>query len=215
MDEIINEITEYIMRSYSPLSIIVYGSFADGSSGSGSDFDALVVSKDHGLYHDVSSVAGVRLDVFVYPASYFQGGFDCGDFIQLLGGRIVFDTGGCGQAVKDSVLEYVDELPGKTADELRAEIEWCKKMLLRAERAGEGCGSEKAEGDFRRHWLLTDSLEIFCDICGEHYLGPKKSLRWMEARHPREFGLYARALGDAGRQALADWVQCLENEFRG
>ena len=30
------------------------------------------------------------------------------------------------------------------------------------------------EGMFRWHWVLVDSLEIFCDIMKQPYWGPKK-----------------------------------------
>lgn len=40
------------------------------------------------------------------------------------------------------------------------------------------------EGLFRWHWVLIDSLEIFFDIMHHPYFGPKKTLKWMEEKHP-------------------------------
>ena len=59
------QIIEYIKQKYSPLSIIVYGSYAIGTNNLNSDFDALVFSQHHSQFHDTSFVDGVQLDVFV------------------------------------------------------------------------------------------------------------------------------------------------------
>lgn len=85
-DEVIllEKIIEYIKQKYNPLSIILYGSYANGTNNLNSDFDALVISYDHEQFHDTSFVNDIQLDVFVYPASYFDGEFDCNNFIQIL-----------------------------------------------------------------------------------------------------------------------------------
>ena len=198
------EILEYLKQTYAPVSIIVYGSYSDGSNSSGSDFDALVIAKDHRRFHDVSYIGATQLDVFVYPAAYFDAAFDPGEFVQIFDGAVILDTDGCGTSLKERVLNHIRQLPRKTAEEIRTEIEWCKKMLLRTRR-------DDAEGMFRWHWLLADSLEIFCDAAGHPYWGPKKSLRWMEREYPEAFRIYSAALFPCGRDALEKWVLTLEN----
>mgnify|MGYP002508368365 CR=1 FL=1 len=47
------------------MSVIAYGSYADGSHNADSDFDALVITESHEVFHDVSFVEGIQLDVFV------------------------------------------------------------------------------------------------------------------------------------------------------
>ena len=79
----LEKIIEYIKQKYNPLSIILYGSYANGTNNLNSDFDALVISYDHEQFHDTSFVNDIQLDVFVYPASYFDGEFDCNNFIQF------------------------------------------------------------------------------------------------------------------------------------
>ena len=49
------------------------------------------------------------------------------------------------------------------------------------------------EGLFRWHWVLIDSLEIFFDIMHHPYFGPKKTLKWMEEKHPESFDCYRKA----------------------
>ena len=177
------QIIAYLKGKYAPRAIIVYGSYAEGSNNEHSDFDALLISEVDGELHDVSFVGGVQLDVFVYPPSRFEGGFDCGEFARIFDGNVILDTEGRGAALKKAVLDYIGSRPRKTEDELRAQIDWCRKMWQRTRR-------NDSEGMFRWHWLLTDSLEIFCDTAGQAYLGPKKSLRWMEMRYPEAFALY-------------------------
>ena len=83
------------------------------------------------------------------------------------------------------------------------EIQWCKKMLLRAKRSD-------AEGAYRWHWLLTESPEIFCDIAGYPYLGPKKSLRYLQKQFPKAFRCYTQALTDFRYDTLKAWIDCME-----
>ena len=198
-----NTIIEYLTQQYQPLSIIVYGSYTDGSHTQDSDFDALVISRNHEEFHDVSSFNGTQLDVFVYPASYFKDEIDCDEFIQLHDGNILMDTDEIGLSLKRKVLSYIEHLPFKSEKEVKAQIAWCKKMLLRTKRSD-------AEGMFRWHWLLVDSLEIFCDTVKHHYWGPKKTLRWMERAYPEGFLYYTSALGELKAAHLERWISYLE-----
>ena len=201
------KIIDYIKQRYHPLSILVYGSFADGTNNEHSDFDALVISKNNEKYHDDAFVDGIQLDVFVYPISYIEEkAWNCSEFIQLADSRVVFDTNEQGMWLKDQVLDYIKRLPCKTAEEVRTEVEWCKKMLLRTQR-------KDAEGMFRWHWLLTESLEIFCDAVRHPYLGPKKSMRWMEKQYPEAYACYAKALFELKIPALEVWIVCLERHI--
>jgi len=202
------EIMEYIRRNYDPLCIIVYGSYADGTNNQDSDFDALVISEKHGKFHDTSFVSGIQLDVFVYPAAYFAGDFDCGGFVQIFDGKIVLDTDSLGAELKTRVLSYMKSRPRKTDAEIRAAADWCVKMLARTKRLD-------AEGMFRWHWVLVDSLEIFCDVMRHPYWGPKKTLRWMERDHPEAFACYKKALFDFRAESLEDWILYLESRISG
>lgn len=203
----LEQILAYIRQTYSPSSIILYGSYADGTNNLNSDFDALVISYDHGQFHDTSVIDGVPLDVFVYPVSCFDGAFDCGDFIQIFDGMVILDRDGRGKALQKSVRSYLQTLPQKSKEELDASIAWCVKMLARAKR-------NDAEGLYRWHWVLTDSLEIFCDVMRHPYFGPKKSLKWMERQHPAAFSIYKKALEDFSLESLDVWIAYIETTNR-
>ena len=200
----LEQILRYIQETYAPLSVILYGSYADGTNGLNSDFDALVITADHEQFHDTSFVDGVPLDVFVYPARYFEGDYACGDFVQIFDGRIITDSSGMGKALQENVQAYLRNRPGKTGAEIQADIDWCVKMSARAKRGD-------CEGLFRWHWVLTDSLEIFCDIMRHPYLGPKKALKWMEKAQPEAFGCYKKALQNFRMDDLDEWIEYIKN----
>lgn len=191
-------ILDYIREKYRPTGLIVYGSFADGSNGPNSDFDALAIAEGFGEVHDCGLVDGTRLDLFVYPKSAFDR-FDCADFVQIHDGKILLDTDGLAARIQSAVVEYLDGLPKKTPAENLASVQWCEKMLLRADRGD-------AEGLFRGHWLLVDSLEIYCDVTGRPYRGPKKALRAMREADPESYRLYVRALDGFDRGSAAEWI---------
>ena len=199
------QIIEYLNHKYAPLSIILYGSYASGTNNLNSDFDALVISSDHKRFHDTSFVNGVLLDVFVYPVTYFDGDYDCEDFIRIFDGKIIADTQEVGQNLQTRILSYLQNRPSKMDAEIHADIDWCVKMFERVKRCD-------AEGMFRWHWVLIDSLEIFCDIVHHPYFGPKKTLKWMEENHPAAFELYQKALTEFSMESLANWISFIKEQ---
>lgn len=198
------EIIRYIKQNYAPETIIVYGSYANGTNNKNSDFDALVISETHEAFHDTSFVSNIQLDVFVFPSADIQQVEDYSQFIQIFDGKIILDSNGVGRRLQQAVLEYISKWPSKTADEIKDEIEWCRKMLMRTKRTD-------AEGLFRRHWLLVDTLEIFCDAVHHPYFGPKKSLIWMKQYQPEAYACYEKALRCFDEKTTEQWIQYLEN----
>lgn len=196
------KILTWLQEKYAPQAVILYGSYADGTAGEGSDFDALLLA-DHPAQHDVSVVEGVQLDVWVYPADYFTKDDALEEAVTILDGVILHDPQGLGKALQARVQAWWEAKPRKSAEENAASVAWCRKMLARTERAD-------AEGFFRWHWLLTDSLEIACDLLHQSYRGPKKALRWLESGHPQVFAVYQEALTNFNREALRAWIDCLE-----
>lgn len=198
MERILNA----LYAAYAPEVLILYGSYADGTNGADSDFDALILT-DHAPHHDVSVVEGVQMDVWVYPADYFTADTALAEVIQIADGVLVHDPHGKGAALQGRVRAMLASQPVKSAVENAEALAWCRKMLRRTARAD-------AEGLFRWHWLLTESLEIACDLLHQPYPGPKKALRWLERTHPALHAVYARALAEMTQAALTDWVSALE-----
>lgn len=195
----LEQIIEYLNQKHSPLSIILYGSYANGTNDAHSDFDALVISRQDTPLHDTSFFSDVQLDVFVYPTCYFASDERLEDCIPIFDGIILADTDGIGQKLQSRVLSYLKSRPHMSAEELKSNIDWCIKMLERSNRGD-------AESLFRWHWVLVDSLEIFCELAQVPYLGPKKTLHWMEKAYPCSFDLYQQALKNFCIESLQQWI---------
>ena len=198
-----NRLTEYLIKKYNPESMIVYGSYADGTAGDESDFDALLIGGNKKL-HDSSSVENVTLDVFVYPSGYFDSEYEIDEIVQIFDGDIILDKDGTATKIKAAANEYINSLPPRSDIENRENVNWCFKMMNRAAR-------NDAEGLFRRHLVLTDSLMIYYDILRKRYFGPKKALRMMENEDPASYALYFAALGGRSLKSLENWLKHLEN----
>lgn len=203
----VQPILDYLKRTYAPEAILLYGSFANGTNNAHSDFDALVIA-DAPEGHDTSTVAGVVLDVWVYPPETFSGHFAPEDFVQIFDGRIVLDKYGTATRVQQEVQAYLQSLPTPSDEENRQNLAWCQKMMTRTTRGD-------AEGYYRWHWLLTESLQIYCDIRHQHYFGPKKALRWMQEHAPEDFACYQHALCDFTQEALEGWMACMARAMEG
>lgn len=197
------DIIEYLKNTYSPLSIIVYGSFADGSNNENSDFDVLVITESGSELHDNTIVSGIVLDAFIYPKERIVGKLDCEDFLRIFDGHIVMDTDGIATKLQAKVREYINNTPPKSYAENKTNVEWCEKMLLRAAR-------EDMEGYFRWHWLLTESLEIYCDLRKIRYLGPKKSINRMRLEDNMSASIYEKALANFDYESLSAWITHLK-----
>ena len=201
-----HDILSYLAAAYDPIAIIVYGSFADGTSNLFSDFDALLVTADGERRHDDRFVDFTQLDVFVHPLSDFQGEYDPAEYARIYGGQILLDRNGVATALLKKVTQWVESRAKKTQEELDFNVSWCEKMLRRAERTD-------AEGCFRRHWLLVESLEIYTELRGWPYLGPKKALTQLEKKDRAVFALYERALSQNDYASLAAWVEHIRERY--
>lgn len=119
---------------------------------------------------------------------------------------IVEDVTGRLSALRAEVNAHIESAPQKTEAENAQSLSWCRKMLQRTERGD-------AEGCYRLHWLLTDSLSIYYDLRGEYYFGPKKALRRMANTAPDDAAVYERALHEPSPENLAAWIGVLEETF--
>lgn len=202
-EEKMKEIIAYLMEAYQPSVILPYGSYANGTNNQDSDFDALVVTERPGSGHDGSVVAGVQLDVFLYPPRHFQGDFDPEEIVQVFDGTPLLDRDGLGAQLLRRVREYLAQYQPKPRERTAQDVAWCGKMVRR-------CRRGDPEGFYRWHWLLRDSLEIYYDLWGKYFFGPKKALAAMEREDPASYRLYARALAGLDLEALEAWTSRLE-----
>lgn len=197
------KIVNYIFNKYDPNAIILYGSYANGTNNENSDFDALIISNSCQYSHDSSYLEDIQLDLFVYPVTYFQEpAIDFTKFVQIFDGEIIIDENNLGSWLKTEVNKVIKNLPYKTYEENKTQVEWCEKMLKRTLRTD-------VEGSYRLHWLIVDSLEIYFDICSLKFLGPKKALNQMKEKDLLSYNLYSNATKEATYESLSNWIQHL------
>lgn len=195
---------QFLRQKYNPLGMIVYGSFASATNNLGSDFDAMLIWDGAEQLHDHSIVNGTQLDVFLYPRAMFEGEYDIEEFIRVWDGLIVFDDTGLIHEIKEKAGAQVLGYPGKSREENQRNLAWCEKMLGRIRR-------RDMEGLYRLHWLLVDSLEIYFDLKGLYYFGPKKAIRQMQDTDPVSGELYHRALAESTEENINAWIQRLKS----
>lgn len=199
------KVIDYLVETYDPEYLILYGSYADGSYNANSDLDALILADVSEARHDVSVVNGIQLDVFVHPADAV---LNPADYPQLYYSRILIDRQGRGKALQEAVIDYIENHSAKSDESILEDIVWCEKMLSRTQRGD-------AEGFYRWHWVLCDSLEFYSDIRGWFYAGPKKTLLLMQKHDPVAYAIYSNALKHMEYEYLARWIDFLKRELRG
>ena len=186
----------YLTEQYHPLAVALYGSYADGTANAESDYDVLLITEDTEC-HDTGVVAGTQLDAWVYPRSWAESLADGDTVIQLHDGVILLDTDGLAERLIALARAHAAGKVHLSDEEKRDLQAWCEKMARRARR-------DDAEGLYRWHWLLTDSLSVYCDVRDAYYFGPKKTLLRMEQDDPAGFARYHAAL--RSMEALDAWL---------
>ncbi len=200
------DILTYLAAEYDPVAIIIYGSFSDGTHTLFSDFDALLITSSGTYKHDDRFIDCTQLDVSIYPLSTFQNDYDPAQFTQIYGGQILLDRGGIAQKLLEDVQNCVDAQSCKPLDALALDVDWCEKMLRRAERTD-------AEGSFHRHLLLVSSLEIYMQLRSWHYLGPNKALSQLRQKDKAAFVIYSNALFQSDYSSVAQWIAYIRERF--
>ena len=196
------KIINALLQEYAPHSMILYGSYADGTFDQDSDLDALLICDDPPCEKLRDTMFGIRLDVHFVSSEEVLAGVDPEEYLQVYDGVLVRDEHGAGAKLIESVRAYVASQTPKTREEKALELSWCDKMLKRAQR-------DDAEGFYRWHWLLTESLMIYCEIKEWFYFGPKKTLKRMQNEDEASYQIYEKALRGMEWEHMQAWVQRL------
>ncbi|CAK7054371.1 nucleotidyltransferase domain-containing protein [Tissierella sp.] len=201
-----DKIITYLNDKYKPHTIMVYGSFADGSNNTHSDYDALVISDTIVEQHDGHIIDNIELDVFIYPTTTIEGLLDFSQFTKLYDSKIIKDERKIGFHLKERVIKYVEDNSIQSYDKKKHLYGWCKKMLNRTQRGD-------AEGYYRWHWLITDSLEVYCILRNKFYFGPKKTILQIEKIDKKGYELFLSAVTKLDYENLKKWIYYVIGEF--
>jgi len=187
--DMITSIVEYLVNKYDCHSIILYGSLATGDFTNESDIDVVCFSDNIEKCNDTSSIRNHQLDAWIYETQMMS---NAEQLLHIIDGHILLDNRNlCVELLRKISKIYLSGPPPLTENEIRFNKEWLRKMLNRAKR-------DDVEGDYRYHWLLKDSLEIYFSIKCKWYLGPKKSLKWLCENEKEAYNLFQDALKPSG-----------------
>lgn len=196
------KIIAYLKKRYNPLTIAVYGSFADGTNDEYSDFDCLLIVKKKDRMHDDTIVNGVVMDCFLYSEQEI-GQEDIETFIPLYDAKLVYDIG-IGQTVQSKVRNYVQSHTVHSPEEKGFLVSWIKKTMKRIEKPD-------AEGHFRAISFLAESLEDYCILRDQFYFGSKKTICFLQEEDEQGFLLFRKAITIRSNEAIRGWAKYILN----
>lgn len=179
------KVKDHLVQRYHCHAIILYGSFAEGSYTPQSDIDLICFCDRVSAQNDTSFIDGRQLDAWIYETEMMK---NYEKFLHIEDGKILLDERNlCDKLLKSIRGHLNDDANKPAAEEIAFQKAWLKKMLDRSKKSD-------VEGNFRYHWMLSDSLEIYFAVRGIRYKGPKKALSWMKDLDSDAFELFSQAL---------------------
>lgn len=185
IDRLVEQIKTYVKQKYNCHTIILYGSYHTGDYSKESDIDIICFSDHTEDKNDVELFNGKQLDVWVYHSDQMD---HAETFLRVHKGKVLLDDKGMAESFLSKIETVWNEGPKKLSEEEKDFLkEWLNKMYVRSNK-------NDLEGNYRFYWMLKDSLEIYFELKGLWYLGPKKSFKWLQENDPLAYSLYKNAL---------------------
>ncbi|PEF16000.1 nucleotidyltransferase domain-containing protein [Bacillus cereus] len=199
-----DKIRKYLVSKYQCHSVIVYGSYANGDYSEDSDIDLLCFTDVPTHSNDINILQEKQLDAWIYPTEKIR---DITDFLRIQNGYSILDERGLCANFLNQIQELYQQGPEPLQDTQKEFLrEWLNKMLKRSERGD-------IEGNFRFHWLLVDSLEIYCNLHDTWYFGPKRTLKWMSAHDTNSYRLFEKGIHpNADPYDVTAWIAYITQE---
>ena len=182
--QLLDRLNAYLRDHFSCKTAVLYGSRARGDWDTTSDIDVIAFGDGIQMGHIAHRWENLFLDLFLYP----PGTKPEPDWLRIHDGRVLFQHGSEGDEVLAATKEMFSSGPERMSPgDAQTTRLWLEKMLARADKSD-------IEGDYRRHWLLKDALEMYFLLRGRWYLGPKKSLALLQDENPAHFDAFRKAL---------------------
>jgi Nucleotidyltransferase domain len=198
----LKEIEAYLLEKYDCHTIILYGSYSRGDFTEESDVDLICFSDSVAEdTNEVEFIEGKQLDAWVYPTEKMK---QSESFLRVHKGEIWINKKGLAEEFLANIQSTYDQGPKQLTDDEKGFLKsWLKKMQVRA-------AKNDLEGNYRFHWMLKDSLEIYFELKGEWFLGPKVSFGWLKENDPKALELFIQALStnakDKSSKELIDYL---------
>ena len=192
------QILEYLRNTYNPISILVYGSFADRTNDETSDFDCMLIVPEKQKNHDDAVINSVQLDCFIFTEDEVQGkGIDT--FLTAYDSVIVMDNG-TGAALKRRVHDYVEKNRNTTKEEKDFLTSWIQKTVLRITKNDD-------DGNMRAVSFLAESLMDYYIIRDMFYFGSKKAIAFLRETDAEGYALFHNAVTMRSNDAIIKWAE--------
>lgn len=192
------QILTYLQNTYNPLSVLLYGSYADGTNDQTSDLDCMLIVSEKDRNHDDTIVNGIRLDCFIYTEEEVQNE-DIDTFLTAYNSRIVLDNE-IGAELKRRVHAYVESHTSTSAEEKEFLISWIKKTVLRISKNDD-------EGNMRAISFLAESLTDYYMLRDLFYFGSKKAIRHLKEQDEQGYALFHDAITLRSNEAIIHWAE--------
>jgi predicted nucleotidyltransferase len=182
------DLVVHLQSAFELHSVIVYGSVARGNATETSDIDIVCFVRGAARYPKAYLWNGRLLDLWIHPV---EDASSTDQFLKLHGGRTLFDTNDVGAELLRRVAEQLARPRARLEVAQQEHLHvWTWKMLDRA-------STPDIAGHHRRHWLLHDLPQIWCELTERHFLGPAETFTQMAVADGAAFDCLERALHPA------------------
>jgi len=181
MEGFFEELTKYLIQKYNCHSVFLYGSYSFGDYTDESDVDIICFSDHKTVSNDINLFKGKQLDIWIHHTDKLN---KPDDFLSVKGGKILLNQRNLAETFLLDIEAIFKKGPKKLSLEEKEFIKgWLFKMYKRTSK-------NDLEGNYRYYWLLKESLEIYFELKGLWYLGPKKSFRWLKENDDYAYKLF-------------------------
>lgn len=201
-DAFLQELTKYLIRTHHCHTIILYGSYSSGDFTAESDIDVIGFTDGFLEKNDTDLFLGKQLDAWIYPINKSK---HAEQFLHIYKGTILLDEKNIATQVLNEVDNLIQAGPEPlSVQEKQFNIRWLWKMEARSRR-------NDVEGNYRRNWMLIDSLEIYFELQDMWFFGPKKAFAWIRRHDQTAYQLFDRAfVKDADKKEIQRLISFLE-----
>jgi uncharacterized protein len=201
-------LAERVATDHGAHTAILYGSYARGDANPLSDVDLLVVRAMGPARRDARLLDGLLLDAFVESEATFAS--PDVEQLKLAPGHVLFEQDGFGTTLLDKVRALEARGPSPLPDDERQMRRvWARKSLDRAR-------ERSPEADYRRHYLLVQSLEDYFALRTRWFRGSKESLEQLAREEPGIHLAFCRALQrEASDEDLARLIELVYEAQQG
>ena len=196
------QIIRYLKEKYHPVSLLVLGSYADGTYNETSDFDAIVIVDIKHADRDLGEYEGVPLDVDIYTVDEVMFGHP-ENFVKAHDAEIIIDTE-IGKLLKERVIRYFEETRVTSENDKRNAKDWIRKTIIRIQRGDD-------DANFRMALLMWESLVQYFLLRDLNFYGSKKSIRYLEDEDEKGYELFHEAVTKKDVESLTKWAEYVKN----